>query len=849
MSEPINTLEAVCDTDKLCIMLSDWSRATGISAVIANTDGKIIHESGCLSDYCRSIRSTDAGLSACIGCAKSCRNGTFTCHAGLTNYALPIKLPDGKTIGKIVAGQVIAGEQDKANLLDNAKKAGLDQNAADKAISSLRLKTEPELDGAYTLLDNIFSSFMESNYRIYTASRDIQAANEKLNIALHYVQAKEESVWNDMDIILQETDMGMWTIIIPDDGEPMMYGDMTMNALLAAEETDSPECRYQKWQAGMDNETAARTRQCVEQMKIDGRAEITYNWNHPIRGKIFVRCGGIVDRSFNNGLKVRGYHQDITRHQMAEEEHKRQLREQYSLIDAISSIYRIVLKFDVEHNTMQTIRNDSDIISAEQYEGLPPEQALKNVIECCVVGEDRDLIQEFFKINRLALSLENAESESKEFRNSVMGWCRFTAIPVSKDENGKIQQFLVGVQKIDEEKRQELKSQQMLAEAYKEAKRANTAKSEFLARMSHDIRTPMNGILGMAKIARKCIDNKERVLDALSKIDEAGKNLEMLINDVLDMSRLESGKTELTHEPFDLIQLIKTEESPIEIMAAERHINFKPPQYNIQHRMLLGSPAHLHRIAANILSNSVKYNKENGCIDTRIDETPVDNTHSHFCLTVTDTGIGMNPDFLEHIFEPFVREYDDAGTQYTGTGLGMAITKELVDLMDGTITVESTPGEGTKIAIELPFELYSGTPEAENTYNEKVDLSGMKILLAEDNPLNIEIAQFILEDAGAEIINAVNGKEAVETFLHYPPYTFDLILMDIMMPEMNGYDATQAIRQLPRADAAYIPIVAMTANAFTEDVKKCLEAGMNEHIAKPLDVQHTLVTLMRYKTK
>lgn len=385
-----------------------------------------------------------------------------------------------------------------------------------------------------------------------------------------------------------------------------------------------------------------------------------------------------------------------------------------------------------------------------------------------------------------------------------------------------------------------------LEKALAEARRANKAKTEFLSRMSHDIRTPMNGIMGMAKIAKASLGDEDRVEDALNKIEAAGSQLQMLINDVLDMSRLESGKTELTKEPFDLKEIVTNAVNAVRTLADEKRVRIRPTEYDTTHTRVIGSPLHTQRVLLNVLSNAIKYNKETGSIEISVKQAEQDENHAVFKICIADTGIGMSKEFMKRMFEPFSREHTDAGTKYQGTGLGMPIMKELVDLMGGTIRVESEIDEGTTVYLELPFEL-DFTEAPEEAEEEKENLEGMRILLVEDNQINMEIAKFLLESAGAEIVTVDNGKKAVDYFTKAPEGDLDLILMDVMMPVMDGIRATRLIRQSAHEDAKTIPIIAMTANAFVEDMKKTREAGMNAHLSKPLDSEKVMQVLYSYK--
>ena len=367
--------------------------------------------------------------------------------------------------------------------------------------------------------------------------------------------------------------------------------------------------------------------------------------------------------------------------------------------------------------------------------------------------------------------------------------------------------------------------------------------------MSHDIRTPMNGILGMAKIAGKCIDNKEKILYALEKINDSGRQLEALINDVLDMSRLESGKTELTRERFDICSLMTNCFESLSTMAAENDVVMVGVHFNVKHKKVVGSPLHIQRILLNILSNSVKYNKKNGTTELWLDEVFMNKEKSMYCFTVKDTGVGMSEDYIKHIFEPFSREHTDAGTDYHGTGLGMAITKELVELMDGIIEVESKLGQGSAFKFQIPFKVCEDEMPVFRQRSVPKDITGVNILLVEDNELNMEIAKFLLEDAKAIVTTAYNGFEAVEKIKKScedgVDSRYDVILMDIMMPEMNGLEASRAIREMGMDYTDNIPIIAMTANAFMEDVKKCFEAKMSDHISKPIDIDKVTNAIYR----
>ena len=392
-------------------------------------------------------------------------------------------------------------------------------------------------------------------------------------------------------------------------------------------------------------------------------------------------------------------------------------------------------------------------------------------------------------------------------------------------------------QKKEQEKDEKYKAELLIAA--KKAEAANEAKTEFLQRMSHDIRTPINGICGMIDMAEHYADDMEKQTEYRAKIKEASNLLLELVNDVLDMSKLESGEVVLEESPFNLSKIFEEVLVVIEQIAAEQNIRIVWEKKEIKHRDLIGSPRYVKRVMMNILSNAVKYNGENGQIYISCREIPSEQPEMKTMEFVCrDTGIGMTDEFQKHIFEPFAQEHTGSRTKFAGTGLGMPITKKLVEKMGGTITFESEKSVGTTFVIRVPFKL---DPDADKREEQKdvseKSIKGLHILLVEDNELNMEIAEFVLQNEGADVSKVWNGQEAVEVFKKSEPCKFDVILMDIMMPVMNGYEATKMIRSLDREDAKEVPIIAMTANAFTEDRIRAKEAGMDEHVAKPVDVE------------
>ena len=392
--------------------------------------------------------------------------------------------------------------------------------------------------------------------------------------------------------------------------------------------------------------------------------------------------------------------------------------------------------------------------------------------------------------------------------------------------------------------------QRLLQKKTQDAEAAVRAKSEFLSHMSHDIRTPINGMMGMLDIAQAHLNNPEKMDLCLSKMRGAADQLLSLINDVLDMSKIETGSIQLVEEPFDMIRLLNGTLAVQEIIASEKSLTIEQDiEGAIEHPCVCGSPNYVRSILVNIISNAIKYTNPGGDIFVSARELSCDGEYVKFEFIVSDTGIGMSEEFAEHIFEPFTQEHAENRSSYQGTGLGMSIVKNLINKMKGTITLETKQGEGSTFTITLPVKLDTVCFEETETEEEETSIEGLKILLVEDNDLNLEVAQYILEDAGAEIIVARNGLESVELFEQSESDSFDVILMDVMMPVMDGLTATQRIRKLKRKDARTVPVIAMTANVFNEDIIAAKEAGMNEHIAKPLDFDKLIHTLAKYFLK
>lgn len=379
---------------------------------------------------------------------------------------------------------------------------------------------------------------------------------------------------------------------------------------------------------------------------------------------------------------------------------------------------------------------------------------------------------------------------------------------------------------------------------------ANAAKTAFLTRMSHDIRTPLNGILGLIDIEELKEGDIQVARESRAKARVAANHLLSLINDILEMGKIEDRKITLEHAPFNLKELCDNTLVLCKLRASDNGITMQDNSlpYTTGPYMV-GSPTHIRQIMINLLDNSIKYNKHGGSVTFSSKTKPLDNGRALFCFSVSDTGIGMTSKFLKHIYEPFAQEGDDARSKFQGTGMGMPIVKSLIELMGGTIEVTSELHAGTSFYVEIPLDIDKNPQARANTVEGALDcsLADMNVLLAEDNELNAEIAQALLESEGIVVTRAANGNEVVDLYLSHPAGSFDAILMDIMMPDMDGYEATRTIRLSEKVDAADIPIIALTANAFAEDAKAAHDAGMNAHLSKPLDFNKLKNILARIK--
>ncbi len=523
------------------------------------------------------------------------------------------------------------------------------------------------------------------------------------------------------------------------------------------------------------------------------------------------------------------------------------IQKQYRIINAISSLYTSSFSIDIVKDKWEAIKLGKYIKSYLQ--GVKSaDEMLKDFSDNVISPDFKKGYLTFTNRHTLSERLRGKKAIGYTYQTIEGNWLYSLIIPQRVDDNGNILTVMLVSRDVSEDKQKEIDYQEQLRKTAQEAERANISKTDFLRRMSHDIRTPINGIRGMVEIARHNIDNPQKQEECLDKISKASSFLLDLVNDVLDMNKLESGNIVLERVPFDLNEILDETRTIVETQAIEFGIEFTMEKQAINHPHLIGSPLHIRQILQNIMSNAIKYNVSGGKVDVTCKELSCENDVSFIQFVCRDTGLGMSEEFKNRAFEPFMQEHADTRTQLKGTGLGLAITKELVTIMNGSIDFTSIKDVGTTFVIKIPFTVdkqfeMNNNPQDDNN---NISLAGTKVLLVEDNELNMEIAEFLLSNENMIVTKAWNGKEAVDIFSQSKVGEYDIILMDIMMPVMNGCEASLAIRSLNRPDAKTVPIFAMTANAFSDDVKRSKEAGMNEHLSKPLDTEKIMETIRKY---
>ncbi len=621
-----------------------------------------------------------------------------------------------------------------------------------------------------------------------------------------------------------------WATTIPEEGVEEFYRNFDRERLLEAFQNGKTQVSFNYW-------TRTAT---YEPMLAEDHIEMFHDYE---TGDVMA-FNYVLDRTEQYRLKQQ--QEQLRQKKMELESALEASNKKNEVIGAISKLYWQVFSVDLEKDSYKEVFTDGRFTMDDpSYVGLVHHDFIKAINKFI----DKDFwnqMETFIDHETLSQRLSNTDTISMECLAKSGFWISVRYIVQKRNADGGVDKVLFLLQQIDEQKRKELDYQKRLEESAKKAKLANEAKTNFLRRMSHDIRTPLNGIMGLLKINETHFNDLELVKQNHKKMEASAQHLLSLINDVLQTSKLENGKVILNHEIISLPELSINISSIISGRAIEAGLKweYEKDRAVLPYPYIYGSPLHLRQIFLNIYGNCIKYNRPGGKIKTAVECLEEDGKSCLYRWIISDTGIGMSKEFLNRIFEPFSQENLNTRSANQGVGLGMSIVKGLIDQMNGTIRITSKEGVGSTFEITIPFDIAADPKEEDKkVLSQKCDMKGIHLLMVEDNELNAEIAQALLADEGAKVEIATNGQEGVERFYESKPGTFDAILMDMMMPVMDGISATKAIRLLQHPDAKSIPIIAMTANAFKEDEIKCLEAGMNAHVAKPLEIEKLKQTI------
>lgn len=972
-------LQEFCDMNQLYRLLDNWSKCCGMASVIVNPEGKQVSEDFGMTEFCKTIQSCPKGKECCENTWKKNLDGNYECPFGFMDFSIPIVLPTGEVLGKVLAGQALSVSQKHEEILKRTEITGLDKRNIKKIISRINRKTEHEMQSAYELLKETLHFFIQNSYSIWNANNEIKKGPEKKDRVLSQItqimysynltvdlqtdrytlitgtgmertveEYKKYSFYKDLKAF-QETILHpayiekFYSLLDFSEARknpsingflgtfeyPVLYPGAfeyewhEINVFIDTEEDgkrianilgrDITQVHNAQEKSENELKAAAAKNQILSEItKMLYSYNLTLNlhtgkysmiigtgmtqfmeifkstddYETAYRQKIscldpeyviqFAALASIESlraRKNSNGFignleygALTDYGEEwheinvfITTDEQGEpvanilgrditESHKRQKQKENQqkatvardqLLSGITKLlysYNLTVNLKTWKYSLITGTGMSKILEEMQKDDdyvLVYKKLLKEFAE-----EDKNTIEELIGISAL-----KSKTEKSGFVGTIT--CR---VPVGeKSEWHEINLFMgtnedgipvaniLGRDVTEAHDKADTKAQLKIANA------SNAAKSAFLFNMSHDIRTPMNAIIGFTDLLEKHIDNKELAKSYIKKIQTSSDFLLSLINNVLEMARIESGKTTLDETYWNICKFNDTLFSLFDSQMKEKRIEFTRTS-NVEHDSVLCDETKLRQIFLNILSNSLKYTPVGGKVTMDMCEIPSDMPgYAMYKTVIEDTGIGMSEEFLPHLFEEFTRERSSTESKLNGTGLGMPIVKKLVELMKGSIEVESHVGKGTKITVILPHRIAQEDDicleiKKSQKYDKK-NFEGKRILLAEDNDLNAEIAITILDEAGFEVERAADGIICVDMMEKSPTGYYDLILMDIQMPNMDGYKATKTIRKLSDPQKAGITIIAMTANAFDEDRKNAYNAGMNAHIAKPIKIE------------
>ena len=645
--------------------------------------------------------------------------------------------------------------------------------------------------------------------------------------------------------ILRASQMGMWCVEMEEGKPPRFYADEVMDELLGIDRDITPEERFVFHRSRIHPEDMQLFQEYSDKL-TEARTEIVYRYIHPVSGEMFVRCGGARDTSVTEYVAVTGIHQDISETVRIEKEKEAERR----LAELNDSLRKEKLRQDIYYKELLDIENcgvlaytmpghkvihmNAEALRMYGIESVEAAQRELGPLLRQVYYPDSDVLNQLKKLRNEDDMVDYECIIGKGKANECHALAKSKVVHIPTGERAVLTTFV------------DVSDMVMLKNALRRAEEGSRAKSSFLFAMSHDLRTPMNAIIGYAELMEAHWGEKESATNYLQKLKGASQFLLALIGNVLEIARIESGKETLNEAPWNLMKLEETLDILLDREISRKQLTVNR-NVNIRHANVYCDALKIREIIMNLLSNAVKYTAEGGKIVLDIEEKPsVQDDFMTLQIRVSDNGIGISKEYIPHIFDAFTRERSSSESGIIGTGLGLHIVKSFVDLMNGDISVESESGKGTCFTVEISCRK---VPEEElqqqmEEQPENVSLAGRRLLLAEDNGLNAEIAMTILQDAEAEVELAADGKIAVDMLKDAPVGYYDTVLMDIQMPNMNGYQATGVIRKLPD-ERAKIPIIAITANAFEEDRQAALAAGMDDYVAKPVEISELFRTIMK----
>ena len=836
------SLKEFCDMDQLYKLIDNWSRGSGMSAVIVDTQGRRMSESFGMTEFCAMVSGCAAGAACCAQIWREEREGVYVCPLGFCDFSVPIALPDGRVLGSVLAGQALLESQDVDAVAEKAVELGLDGAQVREVLTRTPRKKEGEMQGAYALLREMLNFFVEKNYSIW-----------KTNDELRRVPARK-------DRVLSQITRLMYSYNLTVDLESQTYTLITGTGMERTVEEYKRHSRQSelnefqmriihpayasRFSALLDFDSARRD---PSESGFRGTLEYPvlypgdeeYEW-HEINVFIDTQEDG---RRIANILG-----RDITEAHNAQEKSEKELRAATAKDQLLSGITKLLYSYNLTVNlrtgrytliTGTGLDGTVDRMKAmDRYEEIY--RALLDAIEPDFLRRGMELLSLESYRGKMEKTGHLGTEELPMRFGEKLEWQEINVF-AGYDENGEAIINILRRDVTEAHDKADTKAQLEIANA------SSAAESAFLFNMSHDIRTPMNAIIGFAELLEKHLDDEALARSYIRKIQTANGFLLSLINNVLEMARIESGKATLDESCWNAYQFNDSLYAMFDSQMKEKGVEFVRSA-RVEHAEVICDETKLREIFLNILSNALKYTPAGGRITMTLDELASDRPgYAVYRTVIEDTGIGMSEEFLPHLFEEFTRERSSTESRVNGTGLGMPIVKRLVDLMQGTIEVESRIGKGTRFTVTIPHRI-AGRREDGPDEKKVADFNperfrGRRILLAEDNELNAEIAITILEEAGFEVEHAEDGVICVDMMEKAEPGYYDLILMDIQMPNMDGYKATQTIRSFSDPRKAGITIIAMTANAFEEDKQNAYRAGMNLHIAKPIIVRELMAAL------